>query len=149
YDGTYRWVMRHRVPVRDETGKVIRWYGAGYDVEDRKRAEQELRRSEAYLAEAQRLSHTGSWAVDYTNRKPVHSSEEHRRMFGFDPADGMPPWRDWMDRIHPADRDAMREIVRRSSREKTDLEMEYRIRHPDGTVKHVHDVGHPVLNAAG
>lgn len=276
YDGTYRWIMRHRVPVRDESGKVIRWYGVGYEIEDRKRAEEELRRSEAflakaqrlsltgsfsfysatkeftwsdelyrifdfepgipvsleliatryhpedrhimegvaegirrgapdfdyehrllmpdgsikhihvvahstpdkdgrgmeyfgavqdltqrrvaeaelrrseaYLAEAQRLSHTGSWAVDYANRKPIHSSEEHHRLFGFDPAVGMPPWRAWMDRIHPEDRERTREIIERSSREKTDLEMDYRICLPDGTVRYVHDVGHPVLNAAG
>jgi PAS domain S-box-containing protein len=148
-DGTYRWHLNRRVPLRDETGKVIRWYGVGYDIEDQKRAEQELRRSEAYLAEAQRLSHTGSWVVDYVNRKPIHSSEEHHRLFGFDPANGMPPWRAWMDRIDPEDRARTREIVERSSREKTDLEMDYRICHPDGTVRYVHDVGHPVLNAAG
>jgi PAS domain S-box-containing protein len=130
-------------------GGSIEYIGAVQDVTQRKRAEEQLRRSQAYLAEAQRLSHTGSWVVDYANRKPIHSSEEHHRLFGFDPANGMPPWRAWMDRIHPEDRPRTKELIERSSREKTDLEMDYRICLPDGTVKYVHDVGHPILNAAG
>jgi PAS domain S-box-containing protein len=140
-------VVAHGTP--DKEGSGTEYFGAVQDVTQRRVAERELRRSEAYLAEAQRLSHTGSWAVDYANRKPIHSSEEHHRLFGFDPADGMPPWRAWMDRIHPEDRDRTREIIERSSREKTDLEMDYRICLPDGTVRYVHDVGHPVLNDAG
>jgi PAS domain S-box-containing protein len=140
-------VVAHGAPDKERGG--TEYFGAVQDVTQPRVAEQGLRRSEAYLAEAQRLSHTGSWAVDYANRKPIHSSEEHHRLFGFDPADGMPPWRAWMDRIHPEDRDRTRGIIERSSREKTDLEMDYRICLPDGTVRYVHDVGHPVLNAAG
>jgi len=140
-------VVAHGAPDKERGG--TEYFGAVQDVTQPRVAEQGLRRSEAYLAEAQRLSHTGSWAVDYANRKPIHSSEEHHRLFGFDPADGMPPWRAWMDRIHPEDRDRTRAIIERSSREKTDLEMDYRICLPDGTVRYVHDVGHPVLNAAG
>src|SRR5207248_645340 len=64
-DGEYRWMLHHKIALRDERGKIIKWYGSSIDIEDRKRAEDELRRSEAYLAEAQRLSHTGSfgWSV--------------------------------------------------------------------------------------
>src|SRR5580704_16763938 len=58
-DGQFCWFLHHKVPMRDETGRIIKWYGASIDIEDRKRAEEALRRSEAYLAEAQRLSHTG------------------------------------------------------------------------------------------
>jgi PAS domain S-box-containing protein len=140
-------VVAHRTP--DKEGSGAEYFGAVQDVTQRRVAEEDLRRSEAYLAEAQRLSHTGSWVVDYVNRRPIHSSEEHRRLFGFDPAEGMPPWRAWMDRIHPEDRPRTKELVARSSREKTDLEMDYRICLPDGSVRYVHDVGHPVLNAAG
>ena len=100
------------------------------DIEDRKRVEEALQRSEAYLAEALRLAHTGSWAIDYANRKPVHSSEEHHRLFGFDPTGGMPPWRDWMQRIHPDDRAMTKAIIERSSSEKTDFEMDCRVCHP-------------------
>jgi PAS domain S-box-containing protein len=148
-DGQYRWHLIHGVPLRDSSGKIVKWYGAATDIEDRKRVEEALRRSEAYLGEAQRLSHTGSWAVDFANRKPVHSSEEHHRLYGFDPAGGLPPWSDWMERIHPEDRALTREVLERSSRERADFEMDYRTCHPDGTIKYLHVVGHPVLNPAG
>jgi NO-binding membrane sensor protein with MHYT domain len=82
------------------------------EISRRKRFEEELRRSEAYLAEAQRLSHAGSWAFDVVTRQIIHSSEEHYRMFGFDPREGMPPWEDWVRRIHRGDRDDEAEIPR-------------------------------------
>jgi PAS domain S-box-containing protein len=148
-DGQYRWHLIHGVPLRDERGEIVKWYGSATDIEDRKRAEQALRRSEAYLAEAQRLGHTGSWAIDYANRKPIHSSEEHHRLYAFEPAAGMPPWHDWMLRIHPDDRAMTRDILDRSSRERTGFEMDYRVCHPDGTIKYLHVVGHPILGASG
>jgi PAS domain S-box-containing protein len=148
-DGQYRWHLIHGVPLRDASGKIVKWYGAATDIEDRKRVEEALRRSEAYLGEAQRLSHTGSWAIDFANRKPVHSSEEHHRLYGFDPAGGLPPWSDWMERIHPEDRALTREVLERSSRERADFEMDYRVCHADGTIKYLHVVGHPALDAAG
>jgi len=148
-DGQYRWHLIHGVPLRDSSGQIVKWYGAASDIEDRKHAEEALRRSEAYLAEAQRLAHIGSWAIDFANRKPVHSSEEHHRLYGFDPAGGLPPWSDWMERIHPEDRVMTRDVLERSSRERADFEMDYRVCHPDGTTKYLHVVGHPVLNAAG
>ena len=104
-NGEYRWFLIQGAPLRDELGKVVRWYGTATEIEGRKRAEQALRRSEAYLADAQRMSHTGSWALDVTSRRIIHSSEEHHRLFGFDPAAAMPPWDDWVGRIHPDDRD--------------------------------------------
>src|SRR5207247_4746625 len=61
-DGEYRWHFVRRVPLRNEDGEVIRWYGVGHDIEDQKRAERALQRSETYLAEAQRLSQTGSFS---------------------------------------------------------------------------------------
>ncbi len=71
----------------------------------RKRIEEDLRRSEAYLAEAQKITHTGSWAYDVANRRVTYSSEEHHHLFGFDPAAGMPGAGDWVRRIHPEDRE--------------------------------------------
>jgi PAS domain S-box-containing protein len=62
HDGAYRWFLISKTPLRDKTERIVRWYGAGYDIEDLKRAEQELRRSEFYLAEGERLAHTRSWA---------------------------------------------------------------------------------------
>ena len=73
------------------------------DLTERKRADEALRRSEAYSAEAQRLSHTGSWAFDVATRQIVHWSQEHFRIFGFDPAQGMPSFETFRQRIHPDD----------------------------------------------
>lgn len=117
------------------------------EISRRIRIEEDLRRTQAYLADGQRLARTGSWAISYANRKLIHSSEEHHRLFGFDPADGIPPWRDWVQRIHPEDRAMAMQIIERSSREQSDFEMDYRICHPDGTIKYLHAVGHPILNA--
>src|SRR6266852_9692304 len=61
-DGDYRWLLIRNVPLRDELGNIVQWYGTAIEIEDRKRAEEQLQQSEAYLHEAQRLGHIGSWA---------------------------------------------------------------------------------------
>src|SRR5208283_6179386 len=83
-DGGYRWFLIRDNPLRDEHGRILRWYGTRTDIEDRKRAEEALKRSEAYLAEAQKLSHTGSFAYNPGNGKTVYWSEELFRIFGLD-----------------------------------------------------------------
>ena len=115
----------------------------------RERAEQGLRQSEAYLAESQRLTHTGSWAFDLASDKYVYVSEEDFRLWGFDPQEGSPSREAVFGRIHPEDRDKMRASFEKSLREKVDSSDEYRIVLPDGTIKHVHTIRHPVLNGAG
>jgi PAS domain S-box-containing protein len=115
----------------------------------REQAEQGLRQSEAYLAESQRLTHTGSWALDLASDKYVYVSEEDFRLWGFDPQEGLPSREAVFRRIHPEDRDKMRASFEKSLREKVDSSDEYRIVLPDGTVKHVHTIRHPVLNGAG
>jgi PAS domain S-box-containing protein len=116
---------------------------------ERKRAEEALRRSEAYLAEAQRLSHTGSWAFDVATGQFIHVSEESLRLFGFEPAKGIPPFREWALRMHPEDRQRTIESLERHNRERTDFELDYRLVHPNGTVRYIRTVGHPVLNSSG
>ena len=118
------------------------------EVSRRKRTEEDLRRSEAYLTEAQRLSHTGSWAFNVATRQIVHSSEQHHRLFGFNPKRGVPVWEDWIRRLHPEDRERTIETIERSIRDRTDFEIDYRTVHPDGTIKYIHAIGHPVLNAS-
>jgi len=115
----------------------------------RERAEQGLRQSEAYLAESQRLTHTGSWALDLASDKYVYVSEEDFRIWGFDPQEGLPSREAVFRRTHPEDRDKMRASFEKSLREKVDSSDEYRIVLPDGTAKHVHTIRHPVLNGAG
>ncbi|HXK24940.1 MAG TPA: PAS domain S-box protein, partial [Myxococcota bacterium] len=148
-DGEYRWFLVRAMPLHDDRGDVLKWYGLATDIEDRKRAEQALRRSEAHLAEAQRLTHTGSWACSPTG-KSTHWSEEMFRIYGMDPRRDPCDGDEFFSRIvHPEDRDRLREASERASRERVEFEQDYRIVQPDGTIKHVHAIGHPVLGETG
>jgi PAS domain S-box-containing protein len=147
-DGEYRWFLQRNVPLRDETGKIIKWYGTGIDIEERKAAEEALRRSEAYLAEAQRLSQTGSWAWS-PDTDARHWSEECYRVLGFDPRDGLPRTEELIRRIHPDDQAAFRESTNRAKHKKSDEEVDYRIVHPGGAVRDIHSIGHPVFSPTG
>jgi PAS domain S-box-containing protein len=111
--------------------------------------EEKLRRSEEYLAEAQRLTHTGSWAWRVAGRDAVHLSEEWYRIYGFDPEKGSPSFEERLQRNHPEDRARWKGAIDRAIAEKSEYEVEFRILLPDGSVKHIHTVGHPVLNASG
>ena len=118
------------------------------DLSEQKRVEEALRESENYLAEAQRLTHTGSWALDGTTREALYWSEEMFRIFGFDPQQGFPERDQWLQRIHPEDRDRVkREASDRMFLQKVHADVEYRIVLPDGTVKHIHGLTHPVFNS--
>jgi PAS domain S-box-containing protein len=117
------------------------------EVLQRKRAEEAMRRSEAYLAEAQRLSHAGSWAFNTTGT--VYWSEENFRIWGFDPQQGPPRRETVLQRLHPEDRDRVLEYVQKAMRERSDYVVEFRIVLPDGTVRHIHGLGHPFFDANG
>jgi NO-binding membrane sensor protein with MHYT domain/signal transduction histidine kinase len=119
------------------------------EISRRRRTEADLRRSETYLAEAQRLSHTGSWAFNVATRQFTHSSEEHHCLLGFDPGARMPAWEDLVRRFHPADKESTVGTIEKSIYERTGFELDYRIVHPDGTIKYIHASGHPVLNPSG
>jgi PAS domain S-box-containing protein len=118
------------------------------DLTERKRAEQALRRSEAYLAEGQRLTHTGSWAYNPLTGKTTYWSDEMFRIFGLDPQEGPSSEKFWLH-VHPEDRHRVRERVEREAHEKRQYVDDYRIVLADGTVKHISDIGHPVFNASG
>jgi PAS domain S-box-containing protein len=109
----------------------------------------DLQRSEAYLAEAQRLTHTGSGAWSVPGWDALYLSEEWYRIYGFDPKQGLAAWEDRLQRMHPEDQARVQEAKDRATVEKLDYEVDHRIVLPDGTVKHTHTVGHPVLNASG
>src|SRR4029077_2967915 len=85
-DVEYRWFLVRIAPLCDERGNIVKWHGVLTDIEDRKRAEQALKRSEAYLAEAQELTKTGSWAWDPHSDRLVYCSDEIYRIFGLDKA---------------------------------------------------------------
>jgi PAS domain S-box-containing protein len=108
-----------------------------------------LRRSEGYLAETQKLTHTGSWAWDVRSQKVTHCSEEMYRIFGLDPQEHLPTRKNFRQRVHPEDRNRVDERFARVVNERVDSFDEYRVLLPDGTVKHVNSSGHPVLDGNG
>lgn len=149
FDGEYRWFLFRASPDFDENGKVLKWFGANTDIEELKRAEQALRRSEAYLAEAQRLTQTGSCALDATSRRTLYWSEEMFRIFGFDPGQGLPTWEQWLKRVHPEDRDKVKLAGDRTFFERIDCDVEFRIVRTDQTIRQIHGTGHPTLGTNG
>jgi PAS domain S-box-containing protein len=141
-------------PVEAHTSQY--WYGGrrfllkvARDITDRLRAEAALRQSEAYLAEGQRLSHTGSWAFDLASNKYIYVSEENFRIFEMDAQEGLPNREAISRQIHPEDWDGVNKSFEKSLREKVDTSSEFRIVLPSGTVKHLQVVRHPVMNDAG
>jgi PAS domain S-box-containing protein len=130
-DGEYRWHHARGEPLRDREGRIVQWYGLSVDVDEAKKAEDRLRRSEAHLAEAQRLSHTGASAYNATTI--LYWSEETYRIFGFDPRDGLPSREAVWQRIHPDDRNRVRAEVEHAQNGKGGFSSEFRIVLPDGT----------------
>jgi PAS domain S-box-containing protein len=147
-DGRIKHLHSIAHPV-DASGKVVEVIGTVMDVTERKRVEDSLRRSESYLAEAQKLTHTGSGAWRVAGDEALYLSEEWFRIYGFDPKQGLSAWKARAQRVHPEDRAKVRAAKDRAIREKLDYEVEYRIVLPDGTLKYNHTLGHPVLNASG
>jgi PAS domain-containing protein len=140
-EGKYRWFLSRAETLRANDGTLLFWIGVNLDIDDAKRtedalrkSEKELQRREAYLAEAQRLSHTGSWAWS-PDRGITYWSEECYRVLSFDPKDGLPRAEEFFQRIHPDDRPGFMELVETGIREKAEWEADYRIVHPDGTVR--------------
>jgi PAS domain S-box-containing protein len=143
-----------RVPVLAGAARVEgENQGVGFllDLTERKRVEQDLRQSKAYLAEAQRLAHTGSWAYDHVLGKVKHYSDEAFRLWGLDPrrSSGPPQLEETRQLIHPGDRERVFEQLAQIFRDKAEYDQQYRIVLPDRTVRHLYSIGHPVLDQAG
>jgi PAS domain S-box-containing protein len=146
-DGQYRWHTSRRVPLRDERGNIVRWYWVGIDIEDQKRAEAELRRSEAFLAEGQRLSLTGnfSWLLDPDE---IVFSDQLYRIFGFDK--DAPVTLEWiMTRVHPDDIPLLTETIERARAGGDDLDYEMRLQMPDKEVRYLRTIAHGVRRPDG
>jgi PAS domain S-box-containing protein len=147
-DGEYRWWLIRNVPLRDELGIIVNWYGTAIDIEERHRAEDALRRSEAFLDEAQRVSHTGSWRHDLVSGV-VTISPEGRRIWGISPDEDSSAPELFFGRMHPEDAPAVAHEYGAARLEKGEFLSDFRIVLPDGTVKNIHSVGHPILNQSG
>jgi PAS domain S-box-containing protein len=149
-DGEYRWMYHHKVPLRDEHGNIVKWYGSSLDIEERKTAEEQLRRkaeelqrSEFYLAEGQRLAHMGSWAFDADGFD--YWSPELFRMYGFDPAGKPPSIQEYLNCVHPQDRESMANLIKGILAEASPFDATKRIVRPNGEVRYIRCVGAPVL----
>jgi PAS domain S-box-containing protein len=148
-DGEYRWHHARGEPLRDREGRVVQWYGLSVDIEERKRAEDRLRRSEAYLADSQRLSHTGTWVLNPTTNQYLYWSEEMNRIWGLDPLQGFPSRETVRQGIHPDDRNRVWEKVQEALRQKKDYSGEFRIVLPNGTVKYLTATSHHLFSTNG
>ena len=149
-DGSYRAFLHRKLPLRDEHGNIVKWFGSSLDIEDRKHAEeqfrrstQELQKSELYLAEGQRLAHMGSWAFDAAGFD--YWSPELFRIYGLEPTSGAPTVQEYLDCIHPEDREFMAELIKRILGKASPFDATKRIVRPDGEIRYIRCVGAPVF----
>ena len=148
-DGSTVWMYVSATSVRDAEHRFTGSFAMLMEITERKSAEEALRRSEAYLAEGQRLSHTGSWAWSPVTLQALYWSEEMCRIYGLNPQDGVPNAEAFWQRIHPEDLEGTREVLLKAAAGNMDYEHEHRIVLPDGSVKHIHAIGHPLLDENG
>jgi PAS domain S-box-containing protein len=139
-DGVYRWFQNNGFPLRDASHDIVRWCVLLTDVDERKRAEDALQRSEAFLLEGQRLARVGnfSWRV---GTDEIAWSEQLYRIFEFE--SGTPVTLDLIAaRVHPEDRALINDMVERARCGVSDFEYEHRLLMPDHSVKHLHLIAH-------
>ena len=147
-DGGLRYIRCVGIPVIE--GEVLKGFlGTAIDITEQELLTQELKRRQGLLTEAQKLTHTASWAWRAPGRNAVEVSEEFYRIYGFDPTEGEPTWEKYLERVHPEDRHKWEATTERATVEKSDYDHEFRILLPNGTVKWIRTVGHPVLSDTG
>jgi len=144
-----RWISATYIPTLDPGGGVDGWIAVIVDVTNHRRAEEALRRSEGYLAEAERLAHSGSWAWD-VRTGDAFWSQEMFRILGYDWEQTKPSLSHFLARVHPDDRLRVEQAVKEETTGSSiDVVSDYRIVLPDGTIKHLHAIAHPVVNESG
>ncbi len=147
FDGEYRWFLLRGSPLRDESGKIAKWYGTNTDIDDRKRAEEELQRSEAFLAEGQRLSLSGSflWRLDTDE---ITFSEQLYRTFEFD-RDAPVTLERIGSRVHSEDILLLTDKIEAARTGDGVLNYEIRLRMPNGSVKYLRTIAHRTRDRDG
>jgi formate hydrogenlyase transcriptional activator len=133
-EGGYRWFLSRAEPLRADDGTLLYWIGVNLDVEARKEAE-------FYLAEAQRLGRTGSWAFDADGFK--HWSSQLFAIHGLDPRGKAPTIPEYMALVHPDDRQFVAQAIQKMLADHCGFDFTKRIVRPDGSVRHVRCVGVP------
>jgi PAS domain S-box-containing protein len=140
-DDEVRYVRCVGVPVVEQ-GEFKGFLGVGIDITEHELLTQELRREQAYLAEAQSLTHAGSWACNLVSRQIFHSSDENARLYGFDPSQGPIPFERHYGSILSEDEPAIRAKLENAIRAGADYDVEFRIRHTNGTIRFLRGIGH-------
>src|ERR1700757_1426320 len=141
-DGQVRYIRAVAVPVMEQ-GLCKGFIGTTMDVTEQELLTQELRREQAYLAEAQSLTHIGSWATNFHTKQMFHLSDETFRLHGFDPRNGPIPLERFFDTIHPEDRAAVTATLEHAIHARTDYDIrEFRISRSDGTIRFLRTIGH-------
>lgn len=139
-DGEYRWFQSRGLPLRNAEGRIARWYNLLTDIDARRQSEDKLRRSEADLLEAQRLSHCGSWRHDLATGV-FTVSPEVLRIRGVESSEPLSTIERMYAGIHPDDRSRVRATYEAAQNQRADFDAEYRIVLHDGIIKHLHTIG--------
>jgi PAS domain S-box-containing protein len=154
-DGQYRWHLDRGVPLRDEDGNIVKWYGVATDIEDRKRAEEalqelsrDLQESKAKLEEAQRITHVGYWEWDILTGR-VNWSDETYRIYGLRPQERPMDLVTVREKIHPEDREAVFRTAEDAILRGVRSDSEHRLLRPSGEVRTVHSLGDLKRDASG
>src|SRR6267142_1077185 len=150
-DGAYRAFLHRKLPLRDEHGNIVKWFGSSVDIEDRKCAERkiaektsELERREFYLREGERLAHMGSWSLRPDGIFDYWSPETFV-IFGFDPKQGIPTLTQWLAPVQPDGRDLLKKTIDKMFREGVRGDVRYWADHPKKGKRMMHSTGDPVL----
>jgi hypothetical protein len=146
-DGEYRWHHVRGEPLRDRDGRIVQWYGLSVDIDEGKKAEDRLRRSEMHLAVAQRLSQTGSFTWKPSTNERLWSDEIYR-IFDIDPAPG-PDIEKAFERVDPDQRDHIRRLDELVGRGEVSMDEIIRLLFPDGSIKFIHLQSHALRSDDG
>jgi PAS domain S-box-containing protein len=145
--GAYRWFISRVAPLRADDGTLLYWIGINLDIDELKRAEVELRRSQAHLTDAQRLSHIGSVGMK-VRTKQLFWSEEAARIYGY--ARGTDATADLvLQRVHPDDVGLLKDVLERTAQGETVFDFEHRLLMPDGSIRHLRSLSHSLIDEAG
>jgi PAS domain S-box-containing protein len=146
-DGVRYWADLVLTPLNDDAGDLQGFAGVIRDVTERKQTEDELRLSEAYLVEAEKLSHTGSWGWNVSSGE-VYWSKETFRIFGVNPGDVKPSYQLFLEFVHPEDKAEVEQTLEKAKDETSAFKIEFRIILSDGSTKHLRSIGHPVTDTS-
>ena len=148
-DGTVRYIRDVSNVIVDKSGNLLELVGTFVDNTAQKRAEEELRHTAACLAEGQRLTHTGTWSKGVLEPGGETWSQEFCRILGLDPDEVEPSCANFLQSVHPEDRDELEKTMLRARREAFDAVHQFRILRPGGATRHIYSRFHPILNASG